>query len=109
MTVQARPLGRNRGTVSILDGLAAFALQDGHFVITVRLLGTAASLLESVDFTPPRHDQPDRLRTLASVRARLSDGEFAAAWEESQGLAPEEVVAQAMSVLDPVPSDPTSR
>jgi predicted ATPase len=97
----ARPLGPNRNTFSILDGLASFALQDGQFVTTVRLLGAGASLLESADFRPPRSDQPDRVRTTTTVRASLSDHDYAAAWAEGQALTPEEVVAQAMEVLDP--------
>ena len=40
----AGPLGRNRGTIMLLDALASFALQDGQFVVAARLLGAAASV-----------------------------------------------------------------
>jgi hypothetical protein len=98
----ARPLRQSRGTVIIFDGLAAFALQDGQCVTAARLLGGAASVLSSVDFTPPRRDQPERQRTLAAVRDRLTEGAFAAAWAEGQALTPEELATQAMAVLDPL-------
>jgi predicted ATPase/transcriptional regulator with XRE-family HTH domain len=105
----AGPLGRNRSTVIVLDGLAAFALQEAQFATTVRFLGSAANVLKSADFTAPSRDQPDRLDTTAAVRARLGDDEFTAAWAEGQALTPDKLVAQALSILGPLPSDQTSR
>jgi len=101
-----RPLGWNRSTISILDGLASFALRDGQFLTAVRLLGTAESMPKSVDFRPLRRDQPHRLQTIAAAQARLSDNEYATAWVEGKALTPEEAITQAMAVLDPHPSDP---
>jgi non-specific serine/threonine protein kinase len=91
----------DRGAVIIIDALASFALEDGQFVTAARLLGGAASVMRSVDFTPAGHDQPDRLHTLAAVRAHLGEAEFAAAWAEGQVLTPDEIVTQTMAVLDP--------
>ena len=101
----ARPLRPIREAVIILDGLAAFALQDEQFATATRLLSSAGAVLSSTEFTPPRHDQPDRSQTLASVQDRLTESEFAAAWEQGQALTQEEIATHAMAILDPLHRD----
>jgi non-specific serine/threonine protein kinase len=96
----ARPLGQNRGTMLVLNGLASLALQDKHFAIAARLLGTAESLQKSSEFRAPRHDPSDRRRTAVAVRARMDVHEFAEAWEEGRALSPEKAVLDALTILD---------
>jgi predicted ATPase len=97
---QVQSLGLNRATVIIFDALAWFALEDGQFGAAARLLGGAAGVVKSADFTPVGQDQPEHLRTLAAVRAHLGEEEFAAAWEEGQSLSLEDQVSRAMALLD---------
>ena len=104
----AGPLRPNRETVIILDGVAAFAVQHEQFAIAARLLSGAAGVLSSADFKPPKHDQPDRAHTLAVVKDRLTESEFALAWDEGQALTPEELATHAMAVLDPLYAEATS-
>jgi hypothetical protein len=101
-------LGMNRGTLILLDALASFALEDRQFVTSARLLSGAGHVLKAADFKPSEQDQPDRLHTLAAVRAHLGDDEFAAAWAEGLVPTPEETVSRALAAFDPHYSAVTS-
>jgi hypothetical protein len=72
----ARPLGRTRGSITILQALASLALHDEELVVAVQLLGAAKAIEKSSDYRQPRHDPsvmcvPPRPCARASTRTHL--------------------------------------
>ena len=75
-----------------VEGLAAISLDRGDAVEAVRLLAATtrprAELGIGLDFYPIGEEM--RERTLQAAREQLGEAEFAAAWEEGEGLSLEE-------------------
>ena len=78
-----------------LAGMAGVAYLEGQPERAARLLGAAASPLESGDPRGHRNERADCARMVAAVRAALPEQEFAAAWVEGQALSLDQAVADA--------------
>ena len=68
----------------------------GELLEQTRLLGAAEALREAMGSPLPPCDRPDRERSIASLRARLDEDAFSAAWAEGRGMTWEEAVAYAL-------------
>jgi predicted ATPase/DNA-binding SARP family transcriptional activator len=80
-----------------LEGLAAILARQSSFERAARLLGVAEALREPIGtpllaFETPRHEQ-----TVALIRERMSEAEFAAAWTRGRALSLEQAVAYALA------------
>jgi tetratricopeptide (TPR) repeat protein len=93
-----RDLGDKYGVAQLVGELAAVACAHGHTERAARLFGAADALFAAIGarLSPP--EQAAHERSLATVRARLSDTALAAAWAQGQAMAPERAVAQALQV-----------
>jgi hypothetical protein len=79
-----------------LDGFAALAAQRGETKLAATLAGAAAHLLESMHVTFEAAERRFRDRYLAPLRATLSKGSFAAAYEHGRNLKLAECIALAL-------------
>ena len=104
----SRELGDQRGVAGTLGGLAGIVLAHGDVERAARLLGAARALGDSISVAHLAHHIYYK-RLLASVRTRLDDATFAAAWEAGRALPPEDAIAEALAaardaiVQTPVP------
>jgi non-specific serine/threonine protein kinase len=97
-------MGHEGGLWYPLLDLAAAAQMMGDPVRAARLFGAAEALrLRQGANVPPEH-QSIHQRTEAALRARLGDGEFAAAAAEGGGLNPAAAAADALATASPPPS-----
>jgi non-specific serine/threonine protein kinase len=79
-----------------LDGFAALAAQRGETKLAATLAGAAALLLESMHVTCEAAERRFRDRYLVPLRATLSEGSFAAAYEHGRNLKLAECIALAL-------------
>jgi len=82
----SRKHGIKWAILECLYGLAAVSACQGQPERAARLLGAAESLREAIDYSLPLPDQTDYERSLASVRAALSDAAFAETWAEGRAM-----------------------
>jgi predicted ATPase/DNA-binding CsgD family transcriptional regulator len=97
-------LGDQRGVAGTLGGVAGIAAARGRLDGAARLLGAAQSLIESIGAAIMMH-QPYHDRVLESVRSKLSERTFVAAWEEGRTLSQAQAIGEAMALLDELPAD----
>lgn len=95
------------GVAVCLEGLAGVASRAGHAERSVQLLGTAASLRETIGTPRSPIEQHDYDRQLTLIRAQLSEECFAAAWSVGCATTMGDVV-NAIHVASSVISSSTS-
>jgi DNA-binding NarL/FixJ family response regulator len=93
----AAPLGHPRSVADALAGLAGVALAGGDAEAAVRLLGAAAAQMEAVGARSMIHHAQYE-RHLATARAGVPEGAFAAAWAAGRALSFEGAVAAGLAV-----------
>jgi DNA-binding CsgD family transcriptional regulator len=98
-------VGENLNITFNLEGLADVATVQGEPAWAARLLGSAEALREAIGTPIYRADYE---RSVAVVRAHLSEKLFAAAWEEGRMMTPEQAPAAEGQPLLPSPS-PSSK
>jgi non-specific serine/threonine protein kinase len=81
-----------------LDGVAIIAAAASQDEPAARLFGAAARLDELLGRPPATGGHAERDRAIATVRARLGDDAFWAAWAAGQRLRPEEAIAEVARV-----------
>jgi predicted ATPase/DNA-binding SARP family transcriptional activator len=96
-------LGVRRTTATVLDLSAALWAARGEPVRAAKLLGAAAALRQSIGVEIPPVDQARRECTVATVRARLGESVFTAAWSEGQAMPLDEAIACTQTVEPLVP------
>jgi non-specific serine/threonine protein kinase len=79
----------------ILSGLAEVAASAGQPERAARLLGAISALCEAIGMPMLLHDGQYK-RTLSTVRRRLGQSVFAAAWEAGRGLPLDDAIAEAL-------------
>jgi len=82
---------------SCLEELAYVGLSVGDFAWTARLGGAAEAMRQSLGVPVPLVERADYEGLLRSVRARLGEAPFAAAWAEGRTMTPEQVLASRIS------------
>ena len=96
-------LGGDQEVALALEELAATEAALGRFSRAATLLGKASNLREATRSTPAPADAPALAATTASVRGKLNDTSFTAAWVNGRTLSRPEAVAYALG--DTSPSD----
>ena len=81
--------------VDSLEGLAALAARRDSPAETVRLVAACEAARERIGYPLPAINQADHDTVIATVRAALSDTEWATAWSEGSALDLEAAVAYA--------------
>lgn len=86
-------IGDKEGIADTLDGLASVAAATGQNELAARLLGTAGALRDGtgLHIAPTVRNFYERI--LSTVRDRLGERHFKAAWHEGRGMSPEQVLA----------------
>jgi predicted ATPase/DNA-binding NarL/FixJ family response regulator len=97
LTVSAE-LGNETDVAHYLEGLAAVAAAEGRIIRAARLWGAEEALLEKIEagvhtYVPDRSLHQSQVTT---VRARLGEEAFAAAWAEGRAMSPEQAVEHAL-------------
>ncbi|GHO84950.1 protein kinase domain-containing protein [Dictyobacter formicarum] len=87
-----------------LEGLAEVVVSQGNPAWAVRLWGVAESLRETRGTPLPAAWRPDYERSIANVRAALSEQMFSALWATGRTLPLEQVLADQEPVLSPPPA-----
>jgi DNA-binding NarL/FixJ family response regulator len=77
-----------------LPALAALVAAGGRHEAAARLLGAGAGMRELTGIAP-KHRLADPERLAESLRARLGEGAYTAAWEAGRALSTEQAVAEA--------------
>ena len=98
-----REIGWLEGRVFSLNGLAGIALDRGRPEQAARFLGVAAALAEARGLVLDLIDEDQVERDVASVRARLGEAAYAAAWEAGSALPLDAAIAEAFAVGDTSP------
>jgi predicted ATPase/class 3 adenylate cyclase len=88
-----------------LRALASVAAAWGRSETAARLWGAADRLGEVPNSTPPPEELARHQHAIATARAQLGEGPFAAAWEAGRVQSLEEAVAEALAVADEVTRD----
>lgn len=89
-------LGSDPGIYECLVGRARVAAAQGRAELAAGLLGAAEALREAKGVSLPPSDKEDYDRTLADVRALLSEHAFAAAWAQGQATRLKDVIRQTL-------------
>ncbi|MBV9788859.1 MAG: tetratricopeptide repeat protein [Chloroflexi bacterium] len=86
------------GIPDCLEGLANIfaARPDANVERSAWLLGAAESLRQRINHIRPPSKQPSYDQTYTTVRERLGEEHFSAAWQAGQALSPEQAVALAL-------------
>ncbi len=93
------PVGSNVTVVELLEILIGVCHDMGWLEHAARLGGAAADL-RAVSGAPLRPaDQAGYDAVLASLRAQLGDGAFAAAWAAGQALSPRQAITMALGAI----------
>jgi non-specific serine/threonine protein kinase len=96
--VLRREQGDQMGIAECLAGLAGVAVALGRPAQAARLYGAAEALREAIGTPLPPTERETQERTVAEIRARLSEREFNAAWLAGRALSAEHAVAAALDV-----------
>jgi tetratricopeptide (TPR) repeat protein len=98
-----RDLGDKYGIAQLVGELAAVACAQGQTERAARLFGAADALFAAIGarLSPP--EQAAHERSLAALRARLSDTAFAAVWAQGQVMTAEQAVAEALQMTESTP------
>jgi predicted ATPase/DNA-binding SARP family transcriptional activator len=90
-------LGIQRDVALCLGQMAELASTIGHDKQAARLFGAEEQLRATIGSPLAPVDRPAHARCIATVRARLGETAFAAAWEEGRALNLEEVIATVLA------------
>src|SRR5712692_11412 len=88
-----------------LVGLAGVAAAEGQPVRAARLYGAAETRL-NVNVSMNDVERADYTRTVESVRSKLGEKSFTAAWAEGRSMTPEQALAAPEKAPEPVPHTP---
>jgi predicted ATPase/DNA-binding SARP family transcriptional activator len=91
-------IGERPMLTEAIEGLAEVACDRGDAVHCARLLGAAETLRETTGIPLPSVHQPAIAGCVATARAALGEGGFAAARGEGRALAPEQVVSGLLAI-----------
>jgi DNA-binding NarL/FixJ family response regulator len=80
-----------------LAACAAVALAREQFVRAAHLLGTVAKLLESMHVKLPSYDHDQYTRNIATLRARMGEASFNAAWEAGRRMTLDDAISLALT------------
>lgn len=89
-----------KGITQVLEGLARTAVSQDQVERAARLFGAAEALRKAIGTPIPPSDRGEYDQSVASVRARLGEETFAAAWEESRAMSMEETINYALEEGD---------
>ncbi len=92
-----RAIGDKEDVVWCLVGLSAAATRAGAVRRGAVVLGAAAALLEEMGALMKPFERGLQKRTLATIRSRLDNSAFEAAWREGQTLGLDDAVALALA------------
>jgi predicted ATPase/DNA-binding CsgD family transcriptional regulator len=95
----SRDLGSRVAVVNSLTALTSVTVEAGQFAAAARLLGAATAVRERAGAPMQPVERPAIEAMRAAARQALGEAAFAAMWQAGAGLAPGEVVADALSVL----------
>ncbi len=88
-----------------LIGLAGVAVAEGQPVQAARLLGAAETRID-VQVSMNDVERADYTRTVESVRSKLGEQVFKAAWAEGRSMTPAQALAAPEKAPEPVPHTP---
>ena len=91
-------IGEQRMLTEGIEGLAEVACDGGAAVLCARLLGAAEALRETTGIPLPAVHAPAIARCVATARAALGEGGFAAARGEGRALAPDQVLTGLLAI-----------
>jgi predicted ATPase len=95
-----RVIGNRWRLTHIASRLAHALASLGAAAAATRLLSSGRALFEEIGGNPPSHLAREDEVTLALVRDKLSETEFAEAWEQGRKLTPEEAIELALAEPD---------
>jgi tetratricopeptide (TPR) repeat protein len=93
---QFNEAGSKIGVIFALEGVASLAVAQGQSERAVRLLGWADATRAAIDDLRPPVEQADVDRDLASVRSRLGEAVFGAAYAEGRAMSIGQAIAYAL-------------
>ena len=91
-----REIGDRSGSAWCLERLAAVAMAQGQMEKAARLFGVGAALRASIRSAIDSADQPAYQSKISSLRRKLGQARFTAAWDEGRALPLERAVAYAL-------------
>jgi ATP/maltotriose-dependent transcriptional regulator MalT len=94
--------GDTQVVAKTLVGLAGLADDRGDAEQATRLFAAAAAIQEAIGFAPYPFEQAATQQRLDTVRTRLSEARFAAAWNAGRAATLDDVAAQAAAVIDAI-------
>jgi non-specific serine/threonine protein kinase len=97
---QSNTLGLTRVAVSCVEVLAATAHRLSHDVVAARLLGAASALRRAAGTVLPPAEQRLYDGVLDTLRARLGEPAFSAAWTSGQAMPADQATALALEVAE---------
>lgn len=83
------------GVVDSLEAIAALAAEQESYLEATRLFGAAFTLRNAIGVSRWPAEQSGHDASLARIRAKLGEKDFAMAWAEGEALSAEEAVAAA--------------
>jgi DNA-binding NarL/FixJ family response regulator len=89
-------MGNRVGIAQCLEAFARCAMNRGHDVAAVRLVGSSSALFSAIGVTPP----PDRdpATNVAALKSKVSPAVFARAWNAGLALSSAEAAAEALAL-----------
>jgi predicted ATPase/class 3 adenylate cyclase len=96
-----REVGDRSGIAASLEGLAGVFAQEADLQRAARLYGAASALREAIGAARPLEEEAAYTQQLTSVRRRLAEDAFAAAFAQGRALLPEEAAAEALQPRQP--------
>ena len=86
----ARELNHMWLIATCLEGRASIAIGEGQLTWAAQLWGAADALRKTIRVPIPLIDRSDYERSIASLRAQLTEKNFTAAWEVGRNMTPEQ-------------------
>jgi hypothetical protein len=96
-----REVGDRSGIAAAIEGLAGVFAQEADLQRAARLYGAASTLREAIGAARPLEEEAAYTQQLTSVRRRLAEDAFAAAFAQGRALLPEEAAAEALQPRQP--------
>jgi predicted ATPase/DNA-binding CsgD family transcriptional regulator len=98
-----------RGTLHLLEALAAAATAQGQSVRAARLFGVAEAAHERLGASLSFFTRDDHDRAVARARSLLGDTGFEAAWDEGRSMSVEQAITCALGQAEPSRPSAASR
>ena len=89
----ARKLNHMWLIATCLEGRAGIATEESQLAWAAQLWGAADSLRETIGVPIPLIDRTDYERSVTTVRTRMGEKDFEAAWEAGRAMTPEQAMA----------------